>query len=1027
MRHRLFALLLGLGLATVAAAQTVTPPPRTVDDVIRRLAAATADDRETQLAREILERPLPADSGAAELARTHLQRGRAAEVLGLSAVALQELRLAVASARRDGGQPEFRMVSELASAESVSGNILSAIRMREQEIPSSAANMERLSNFSVLAHWYASLGDRDGAGRSLHSAEQVLAKMNLARGRGEGRFLVANAQIDRAKGGVAFAAGRYSESEAHYLAAGKGFEASLAYLEAIGPNDNLQNRRGRISAMVAAFRRAARSQQFQGRFIDAEVTLREALNKSVSLVGGRSPITLGIVNDLAYLALEYGRPREAAKLAGYAERTLEAARVEPASTFLFQSRQLLGAALANQGRWRDSIAAFERSSPGSNDDPEMGDRIGLGTKAWILALLRTGQPAAAKGKAGALVAGLESRLDAGDFRLAEARGYLALALAENGEAEPALATFRQSLPLLVARAAGREPGDNVGGQFRRLNTIIDGYISLLHDLHRAGNAPAGLDPLAEAFAYADLARGSVVQQAMSAAAARTAIHDPQLADLARQEQDLSQRIASLQDLLARLVAAPPGESLPGIVAEMRGDLPKLREQRSQLRQRIGSAFPEYVALVRPHAASLADARAQLREGEVLVSLYVGRQRTYVWAVPREGQVAFAAADGFGDADVKDAVARLRRTLDLSSGVDINTTPFDVALAHDLYRRLLLPVEPTLAGGSSLLLAPHRALGQLPFALLITSPAKAGAESLPFAGYRDLPWLIKRWSVAQLPSVATLVALRKFAAAPAAARGSFVGFGDPAFSPAPAGKASPGLQARMARQKTSLRNAVHRDGGESVRLEQLPALPDTAAEVREVARLLQAGDGDVFLAAQASEGRIKGGALANRRVVLLATHGLVPGELDGLGQPALAFASPAVTGETDSDGLLTMEEVLGLRLNADWVVLSACNTAAGEGAGSEAVSGLGRAFFYAGARALLVTHWPVETVSARLLTTDLFRRQAEQPGLARAEALRQSMLKLMSGQAADGRGRPEYAYAHPLFWAPFLLVGEGGSQ
>ena len=122
----------------------------------------------------------------------------------------------------------------------------------------------------------------------------------------------------------------------------------------------------------------------------------------------------------------------------------------------------------------------------------------------------------------------------------------------------------------------------------------------------------------------------------------------------------------------------------------------------------------------------------------------------------------------------------------------------------------------------------------------------------------------------------------------------------------------------------------------------------------------------------------------------------------------------------------MEEILALRLNADWVVLSACNTASGDGAGSEAVSGLGRAFFYAGARALLVTHWPVETVSARLLTTDLFQRQSAHPELSRSQALRQSMLQLMAGEAVDARGKPDYAYAHPLFWAPYVLVGEGGT-
>ncbi len=167
-------------------------------------------------------------------------------------------------------------------------------------------------------------------------------------------------------------------------------------------------------------------------------------------------------------------------------------------------------------------------------------------------------------------------------------------------------------------------------------------------------------------------------------------------------------------------------------------------------------------------------------------------------------------------------------------------------------------------------------------------------------------------------------------------------------------------------------------------------------------------------------------LARYRVLAFATHGLVPGDLDGLTQPGLALTAPEVA-QVDGDGLLTMEEILGLRLNADWVVLSACNTASGRGAGAEAVSGLGRAFFFAGARALLVSHWPVETTSARFLTTDLFQTQRNNPGLGRARALQQTM----NAAIDEGRfrhpttGQAVYSYAHPIFWAPFTLVGDGG--
>ena len=128
-----------------------------------------------------------------------------------------------------------------------------------------------------------------------------------------------------------------------------------------------------------------------------------------------------------------------------------------------------------------------------------------------------------------------------------------------------------------------------------------------------------------------------------------------------------------------------------------------------------------------------------------------------------------------------------------------------------------------------------------------------------------------------------------------------------------------------------------------------------------------------------------------------------------------------------DGLLTMEEILTLKLDADWVVLSACNTGAGAGTGAEAASGLGRAFFYAGTRAILVTNWSVHSQSARELVSDLFRRQATDPKLTRGEALRQAMMALADGTGfKDEQGKTLFTYAHPLFWAPYSIVGDGGA-
>ncbi len=169
-------------------------------------------------------------------------------------------------------------------------------------------------------------------------------------------------------------------------------------------------------------------------------------------------------------------------------------------------------------------------------------------------------------------------------------------------------------------------------------------------------------------------------------------------------------------------------------------------------------------------------------------------------------------------------------------------------------------------------------------------------------------------------------------------------------------------------------------------------------------------------------------LSDRKVIAFATHALVPGDLDGLNQPVLALSAPSFAG-SDEDGLLTMAEILRLKLNADWVVLSACNTGAAEGKGAEAISGLGRAFFYAGTRAILVSMWPVETTSARELTTVLFRYQQAEQTLSRVRALQKAALALIDGPGFKdpATGKIAASYAHPLFWAPFIMVGESGHR
>ena len=199
------------------------------------------------------------------------------------------------------------------------------------------------------------------------------------------------------------------------------------------------------------------------------------------------------------------------------------------------------------------------------------------------------------------------------------------------------------------------------------------------------------------------------------------------------------------------------------------------------------------------------------------------------------------------------------------------------------------------------------------------------------------------------------------------------------------------------------------------------MPETADELCSVARSVKANINDIYLGSRATEATIKDlngkRALAQYKIVHFATHGTLAGELKGRNEPGLILTPPIQATQKD-DGYLSASEIAGLKLDADWVILSACNTAAGGSENAEVLSGLARAFFYAGTRALLVSHWAVNSdATVKLITKALSAvASGKRVGVGRAEALRRSMRALIE------KGAPHEA--HPAYWAPFVVVGEG---
>jgi CHAT domain-containing protein len=612
-------------------------------------------------------------------------------------------------------------------------------------------------------------------------------------------------------------------------------------------------------------------------------------------------------------------------------------------------------------------------------------------------------------------------------------------------AQQAWATSAASaLAKMSARlGAGNTP---LGTQIRRLQDLSDRVLrlngednKLLADWSAVQRQNPAYNAVSEEFRAASLARGKAnaptVKRQTELVQQLTALMQrcppgqkkPGCEASEREIQAISKELGEL----SKATAAGSGEimaihqrmeaaerALPGYAeftarrAAVRGAIDAGEGEIKQVRQAIVKAFPQYVALADPKPLSLAEIRTLLRGDEALVAMLTGSSSSFVWVVTRE-RTAWAEIKA-GSKELAEHVAALRTGLDPLAQQDAEGAAgsrpgvvqgFDLARAHALYELVLGPVADELAGKRHLIVVPTGPLTSLPLQVLVTQPpAMAGS---PADTLRRASWLIKSHALSVLPSVQSLSALRKLPGAGGATK-PFFGVGDPIL------RGPLERQQRSAQRSRTQPAHFYRNGLADVRaVRELPPLPDTADELRAIAKLLGAPPDAVHLGTAASETRVKSALLREYHVIQFATHGLVAGDLSGLAEPALVLTPPDVPTDAD-DGLLTASEIAGLQLDADWVVLSACNTAAGSTEGAEALSGLARAFFYAGARALLVSHWSVFSSAATELTTKTFATLSATPGLGRAEAFRRSMLALIE----EGQG--------PSYWAPFVIVGEGGA-
>ena len=492
--------------------------------------------------------------------------------------------------------------------------------------------------------------------------------------------------------------------------------------------------------------------------------------------------------------------------------------------------------------------------------------------------------------------------------------------------------------------------------------------------------------------------------AVARMSSRLAADESALGRLIREYQDASAEWQAIERALTEELATFDKGIGGKKQKDLRARLRQLEVRIGKMDRDISKKFPEYHKLTNPRPVVLQVVMDVLKEDEALWLQLTSEDRTYLFLI-RKDKAIMTSTDMTRD-ELTDLVIRVRSGLDRGKADSLSALMnFDIQAAYELYKKLFEPFRNELRTVKHLILIADGAMQNLPPAVLIDSLPNEHPES--FGDFQTLGFLGRKYAFSISPSVSSFVALRQ-AATRSRAELPFFGVGDPELGGSAAGKRSiPGeIIDRMVTQ-TDLSA-----------LRTLSSLPDTREELTTISEILGGDTESLLLGKQATESRVKSSDLSRYRVVAFATHGLIAGDFRGLAEPALVLSPPSEASDID-DGLLTVSEIAQLELDADWVILSACNTAAPEGRpGAEGLSGLARAFFYAGSRALLVSHWSVESYPTVLLTTGAINALAADPAIGRAEAVRRAMVKLM-----DGAG-PSY-YAHPAFWAPFVVVGEGG--
>ncbi len=568
---------------------------------------------------------------------------------------------------------------------------------------------------------------------------------------------------------------------------------------------------------------------------------------------------------------------------------------------------------------------------------------------------------------------------------------LAEVLAESGQTESSLAAYREAIAILNTHRRG-VPYDRAASYFKLLMP--------------KANGSRGSSAQAEYFLALQQIQTSATAATLEQLSARLASGSSEASVLIRQLQDLEREVNRSAARLDRIDASGSRDVHVRRVAEQR--LAEAQDKLDATRLQLQEAAPTW-DLVIDQSVPLSRLRSSLADDEIVAVINLGTKDGLVTLIGRDDFRAYNVSLTVGGA--ASAVRAIRRAIDGSS-----IRRFNVDAASLLFDLLFEPGKDLLAGRRHLIVAPTESLLSLPFDLLIENrPANASALWVPSGGtvkfdYSGVDFLGKRLAITTAVSPSSFVLTRAIPKSEAAR--PFKGYGD--FSP-------------FAATEEGIFQVFEQRGGDIdcapslARVASLGTLEGTRVELERIADVLPVTPEDVTLGEAFTDTAVKTDPLESYQTLHLATHGLLARDPACLPQPALVTSLEF--GE-ESDALLEESEILDLNLNAEMVVLSACDTggggalsAAGTGfrtSGGESLSGLARAFFFAGARSLVVSHWSVDDNATQILMREFYSELASTPSIGIADAKRTAQSKLLADAETS----------HPFYWAAFAVIGDG---